>query len=316
LQGAPSIGPGIHPADVRHMTAPPTAHRARLETNPFESKGSRGMLVGFIVGLLVIAGAYGLAVKRGMQPMAAGRNLIAMLRNWDAPPATPQFSVTDTKSSTTETPAAAATTTEPQVPRGLDPNNLPAVGATPVTVPEPSDVLAQAKSGGRARPAARPAVEAAPAAKPEKPEPKAEPPAPKPVAKVEPKPEPKEPEPTGLAGAIKRAVGPQETPKPVAAEVPETPAMRGDIPETPPQGAIQGAIGSHRQAARACLEGHDSPSRATILFASTGKVQSVNVAGPAAGTGAEACIARTLSKAAVGPFRRPSFSVTTTISPP
>ncbi len=92
--------------------------------------------------------------------------------------------------------------------------------------------------------------------------------------------------------------------------------MRGDIPETPPQGAIQGAIGSHRQAARACLEGHDSPSRATIVFGSNGKVQSVNVAGPAAGTSAEACISRTLSKAAVGAFRRPTFSVTTTISPP
>src|SRR5205807_7263726 len=74
LQSAPSIGPAIHQADARHMTAPPTAHRSRLETNPFESKGSRGLLVGFIVGLLVIAGAYGLAVKRGMQPMAAGRN--------------------------------------------------------------------------------------------------------------------------------------------------------------------------------------------------------------------------------------------------
>src|SRR5260221_4556547 len=150
------------------MTAPPTANRARLETNPFESKGSRGMLVGFIVGLLVIAGAYGLAVKRGMQPMAAGRNLLAMLRNWDAPPATPQFSITDTKSSTTETPATAATTTEPQVPRGLDPNNLPAVGATPVTVPEPTDVLAQAKSGGRVRSAARPAVQRAPPPQPRK----------------------------------------------------------------------------------------------------------------------------------------------------
>jgi hypothetical protein len=102
----------------------------------------------------------------------------------------------------------------------------------------------------------------------------------------------------------------------VAAEAPETPAMRGDIPETPPQGAIQGAIGSHRQAARACVDGQDSASRATIVFASTGRVQSVNVAGPAAGTKAEGCIVKTLSAAAVGPFRRPSFSVTTTISPP
>jgi hypothetical protein len=52
------------------------------------------------------------------------------------------------------------------------------------------------------------------------------------------------------------------------------------------------------------------------VFGSNGRVQSVNVAGPAAGTRAEGCIVKTLSRAVVGPFRRPSFSVTTTISPP
>jgi hypothetical protein len=52
------------------------------------------------------------------------------------------------------------------------------------------------------------------------------------------------------------------------------------------------------------------------VFGSSGKVQSVSVAGPAAGTRAEGCIVKTLSKAVVGAFRRPTFSVTTTISPP
>jgi len=119
-----------------------------------------------------------------------------------------------------------------------------------------------------------------------------------------------------LAGAIKKAVGPTEaakddTPAPAAA-----PAIRGDIPEAPPQGAIQGALGSMRGAARSCVAGQDSPSRATIVFASTGKVQSVSVSGPAAGTPAEGCIKSAFSKANVGAFQRSSFSVPTTITPP
>jgi hypothetical protein len=311
--------------DVQHVSSPPRSRRARLESNPFESKGSRGLLVGFVVGLLVIGAAYGLAMKRGIDPVAAGRGIIASLRNWDAPPPSPQFTVSETKTTPTDNAPATvnaakpADTTAPSV-RGVDPAKLPAAGAGAIAPAEATDVLAEAKTPAKVAKASRPAVEA-PAPKVERAEP-APKPAPPPVAKAEPKPEPPpraapEPEPTGLAGAIKKAVGPQEAaPKPVAAEAPETPAVRGDIPEVPPQGAIAGAIGSHRQAARACVEGHDAASRATIIFGSTGKVQSVNVAGPAAGTNAEACIVRALSKSAVGPFRRPSFSVTTTISPP
>jgi outer membrane biosynthesis protein TonB len=322
-QSAPPVQRNI---EIHHSSSPPRSRRARLESNPFESKGSRGLLVGFIVGLLVIGAAYGLAMKRGIDPVAAGRGMIASLRNWDAPPPSPQFTVSETKPAAVETTPATVNvakpveTTAPSV-RGVDPTKLPAVGTNAVAPAEPTDVLAEAKAPAKVAKAVRPAVEP--------PAPKAEPapapkPAPPPVAKAapEPKPEPPpraapEPEPTGLAGAIKKAVGPQEAaPKSVAQETPDAPAMRGDIPEVPPQGAIAGAIGSHRQAARACVEGHDSASRATIVFASTGKVQSVNVAGPAAGTNAEACIVRALSKSAVGPFRRPSFSVTTTISPP
>jgi hypothetical protein len=60
----------------------------------------------------------------------------------------------------------------------------------------------------------------------------------------------------------------------------------------------------------------DAPSRATVVFASTGNVQNVSVSGPAAGTKAEGCIRSALSKASVGPFRRASFVISTTISPP
>jgi hypothetical protein len=92
--------------------------------------------------------------------------------------------------------------------------------------------------------------------------------------------------------------------------------VRGDIPELPAQGAIQGALGGPRTAARNCLAGQEGPSRATIVFASTGNVQSVTVSGPAAGTPAEACIKTAMSKTVVGAFKHPTFSVSTTISPP
>jgi hypothetical protein len=328
LQPPPTIAPVLQNIEVQRVSGPPRGRRARLESNPFESKGSRGLFVGFIVGLLVIGAAYGLAMRKGINPIAAGRNLIASLRNWDAPPTPPQFSVAETKPAGGDTaaanaPKAAAETAAPTV-RGLDPAKLPAVGAQPVAPAEATDVLADSKSGARlaTKPAARTAPEpAAPRAEP-KPEPPAPKPAPPPVAKAEPKPEPPpppaapEPAPNSLAGAIKKAVGPQEAaPKAVAAEAPEVPAVRGDIPEVPPQGAITGALGSPRQAARACIEGQDASSRATIVFGSNGHVQNVNVSGPAAGTRAEGCISKALSRAVVGPFRRPTYSLTVTISP-
>jgi hypothetical protein len=317
LQPPPTIAPVQHNIEVPEVSAPPR-RRAKLESNPFESKGSRGMFVGFLVGLLVIGAAYGLAMKKGINPIAASRNLISTLRNWDAPPTPPQFSMGETKAANAPAISPAKAPTESAAPavHGLDPTLLPAAGAGAITPAQATDVLADAKNNPKvaAKPVTRVAAEA-PAPKPEpKPEPVAQAPKPAPVAKAEPA-QP-EPDPNSLAGAIKKAVGPQDAPKAAAVEAPDTPAVRGDIPEAPPQGAIQGAIGSHRQAARACLEGQDTASRATIVFASTGKVQSVNVAGPAAGTRAEGCIVKTLSKAAVGPFRRPTFSVTTTISPP
>jgi hypothetical protein len=308
------------------MSSPPKKRRAQLDSNPFESKGSRGMLVGFLVGLLVIAGAYGLAIKKGINPMAAGRSLIASLRNWDAPPTPPQFSVPETKPASAETVTAAAnapkpsTESSPPSVRGVDPTKLPAIGAAAVAPAEPTDVLADSKSRVAPKPVARTAPEPpAPKAEP-KAEPKPEPPAPKPapppppVAKAEPA--APEPAPNSLAGAIKKAVGPQEAaPKAVAAEAPEVPAVRGDIPEVPPQGGITGALAGPRSAARACIEGQDASSRATIVFGSNGRVQNVNVSGPAAGTRAEGCIVKALSRAVVGPFRRPTYSLTVTISP-
>ena len=100
----------------------------------------------------------------------------------------------------------------------------------------------------------------------------------------------------------------------------EDPRMRPaaqptDVPAKPSLGAVQAAIGSVMGSARACVAGQDSPSSAAVTFGSNGRVQSVSVSGPAAGTPAQACIVAALSKARVPPFARPTFSVRTTVRP-
>jgi len=297
MQAAPSLTPAIRGVDSQRL-APP-AVRTELDSNPYEKKGrSRTGLAVTLIVLLGVGSAYGIAAKRGMSPMAATKSFIASLRGGSDGAGSSQFSVKEEAAPKVDsTPAAAAA-----APNGIAPGSLPAQAA--IAPAQATDILADGKTHG-AKVVGR-ADKPAPVAATPAPEPK-EAPAPKQAAQADP---------PGLAGAIKKAVGPTEqakddTPAPAAA-----PAIRGDIPEAPPQGAIQGALGSIRGASRSCVAGQDSPSRATIIFASTGKVQSVSVSGPAAGTPAEGCIKSALSKANVGPFQRSSFPVSTTITPP
>jgi hypothetical protein len=92
-------------------------------------------------------------------------------------------------------------------------------------------------------------------------------------------------------------------------------AIVAEIPEKPSTGAVQAAIGAVMGGARACVAGQQEASSATVTFGSDGRVQSVSVAGPAAGTPAEACIKAALSKALVQPFARPTFSVGAKVRP-
>lgn len=84
---------------------------------------------------------------------------------------------------------------------------------------------------------------------------------------------------------------------------------------TPSSGAVQAAVGSVLGNARVCVAGDREPSRARVIFESSGAVSGVVVSGPAAGTPAEACIKAALSKARVAPFQKPNYSVDTTIRP-
>lgn len=94
-----------------------------------------------------------------------------------------------------------------------------------------------------------------------------------------------------------------------------TPTGPKNLPDQPPSGSVSAAIGSVRGAARGCVAGADKDSSATIVFGSSGAVQSVSVGGWAAGKPAAGCIQGAVSGARVEPFTKPSFPVTMTIRP-
>ena len=111
---------------------------------------------------------------------------------------------------------------------------------------------------------------------------------------------------------MKKEVGDDDTSqaKPAAATAGKA---AGNIPQKPSQGAVTGAIGAVLPGARACLGPDDPISRATVVFASDGAVERVNVTGSAAGKPIEACIKGALMKAKLQPFAEPSYTANITI---
>jgi hypothetical protein len=93
-------------------------------------------------------------------------------------------------------------------------------------------------------------------------------------------------------------------------------ATEPGLPPQPSLGAVQAAVGSVMTGARSCLAGQDSGSKATVKFGPTGRVMSIALSGPAAGTPAESCVRSALMGARVPPFSEPSFSASLTIRPP
>ncbi|WP_437278400.1 hypothetical protein WME90_45490 [Sorangium sp. So ce375] len=122
-----------------------------------------------------------------------------------------------------------------------------------------------------------------------------------------------------LPSAMQAAVGENGERQPsVVSEAPvpaSGPLRQQNIPEQPSQGSVQAALGSVMGGAKACVAGADDVSRAQITFSSTGQVSKVNVSGWAASNGQSSCVQSALKGANVGPFSKPSFSVSATIRP-
>ncbi|WP_437675584.1 hypothetical protein [Sorangium sp. So ce131] len=125
--------------------------------------------------------------------------------------------------------------------------------------------------------------------------------------------------PGDLSSAMQAAVGSDGAQKTsVESEAPEPasgPLRQQNIPEQPSQGSVQAALGSVMASARACVAGADDVTRAQLTFSSSGQVTKVSVSGWAAANGQSSCVQAAFKGANVGPFSKPSFSVSATVRP-
>jgi hypothetical protein len=102
---------------------------------------------------------------------------------------------------------------------------------------------------------------------------------------------------------------------PVAQAAP-APAQSAVLAERPSTGAIQGAFGAVLTSARSCLAGQEEGTRAVVTFdGPTGRVKSVVLEGPGAGTPAEPCVRSALMGARLSPFSEPSYTASVTVRP-
>ncbi|HMY16490.1 MAG TPA: hypothetical protein PKA58_09235 [Polyangium sp.] len=217
------------------------------------------------------------------------------LRKKDPPP-TPVATVVQEKPDTTPIVTAQQKIEEPKpASTGLSIDSLPTAAPTET-----------------AKPAAGPKVAAATVEAPPAPAPTPEPVAPTAIATA-----------TGggkvgdLASEMAKSVG-GSTDKPVNADD-ATPAAgktgNQTIPEQPSQGAANAAIRPLAANAKSCVAGADDVSYASVTFSSAGTVSNVNVSGWAQKNGKADCIKAALKGANVGPFAKPSFTLSVPIRP-
>lgn len=89
----------------------------------------------------------------------------------------------------------------------------------------------------------------------------------------------------------------------------------GFLPDKPSTGAVQAAMASVMNAARACVAGATEATPVTVTFSANGSVKSVVVSGAAQATPAAKCIQAALGRAKVAPFAQPAFSVGVSVRP-
>ncbi len=185
----------------------------------------------------------------------------------------------------------------------LDPASLPLANAKGAKVASAHHAVA-AKIPAKAAPIA--AVAEAPKAEVKAAEPAPAPEPPKVAAAPA-----KKGEKGDLTDAMRTAAGPIEA---HAAVVESGPAFAaGTVPQKPSQGALTSALGAVLPAARSCLSPDDAVAKATIVFSSVGKVDSVSVHGGPAGKGE--CIKGALQKAKIQPFMDANYTANITVRP-
>lgn len=212
-----------------------------------------------------------------------------------------------------QAPAAAATAQpEPQATRAVDPASLPQAPVDNAPSAAAASNGANAAKSAVAAPSATATAAAASTTAPA---------APAPTADVAAKATASAASSDGksLQDLMQQAAGTTPAAAPPApvreTDSPPSQPAAGSVPLKPGIGAVQGAIGAVVPGARACLGPDEPVSHATIVFKSDGAVESVSVAGGAAGKPQEACIRAALSKARVAPFAQPTYAVSATIRP-
>jgi len=281
------------PAPVRETTAaPPSAETAPAASGPAplaarNNRRSAGLLLA--AATMVLGGAALLIVLRQPASSPEHERPVEVARP-DAPTVAPPQAAQEAAAkapATTPSPAQHAEATELEQAAPADalaartPEAQPA-GAAEAEAQRPAPAVAPRRAKATPRTSAAPQQKVALAAQPEK------------AAPSKTKAPPSEPAATALRPAA---------------------ATTSGLPQKPPTGAVQAAVGSVLASARACVAGSKSGSNATVVFASSGNVKSVVVTGPAANTPAEACIRSALGRARVEPFAATTFSVNVSVRP-
>jgi len=277
--------------DPQAASAAPKAVRPHLvAATPAKKKGSGGAIAGIAVAVLGLAAAFAVVMISNKKNETQVTMAVP-----EAPKATPA----------PEEPVAAkpATTTEATAP-----------AEAPVAPEAPTDPQAMAMHDPSKHPSGpMPTAGEAPAPPPEEVAKAATPTTPGPA------PATTGGSPGNLNEAINKVMGdpknPQAEEKAEPASGPGGKSKSSTVPEQPPQGSVQAAIGSVMGGAKACVAGADDVSRAQITFSSSGSVSNVSVSGWASGKGAAGCIKGALKGANVGPFSKPTYTVGVTIRP-
>ncbi|MBX3210819.1 MAG: hypothetical protein KF850_02165 [Labilithrix sp.] len=295
-QPAPSVPPpSLAPQQAVAPSVPPAAYAPAMAQTHEQPKKKGGAVVALVIGGVVAlsaAAAGGLFFMKSRAESAAAAAAAAattavpvVVAQADPTPATAETAPVDpTPTEATPDPVEAAEPVAEATP-------------TPMTAPRGKGAMTPkvATKGAKSEPAAA-------AAKPEGPAKMTE----KDLGALAGGPA------GDLGAAMKKEVG-DDAPKTPAAATTGVSAPTGNVPQKPSQGAVTGALGAVLPGARACLGPDDPVSRASVVFASSGTVQSVNVSGHAAGKPAEACIKGALMKAKVQPFAEPSYTANITV---